>query len=236
MSHLNGTARVAIVVQARQGSFRFPGKMLAPLAGKPVIQHVLERTLEVEGVCAVILATSQDASDEPLREFVRHHFRDNVLVCAGVANNVLHRFYQATRLALRPDYVVRLTGDCPLLDPRLVSRAIVESVRDQLPYNGVTNSPDGTDVEIVSFEALEGAYYFAHLEEVEHVTTWIRANRTGRSIESFPAYTDIHYSVNTIDDLRLCEHLIANCGEGARYQDHIDAIRALALGGKHVQR
>lgn len=224
---INGAPRVAIVIQARQGSSRFPGKMLAPLAGKPLIQHVLDRALEVDGVDAVILATSSDPSDEPLRDFIRAHFGSRVQVCLGVATNVLHRYYQAARMANRPDYVVRLTGDCPLLDPRLVSRAIVESVRDQLRYNGITNSPDGTDVEIVAYEALESAYFFASMEEVEHVTTWIRANREGRSIESFSEFSDIHYSVNTVDDLRLCEHILAICGEGARYQDHIDAIREI---------
>lgn len=218
---------VSIIIQARMGSSRYPGKMLAPLAGKPVIDHVIDRALDVGTCDDVYVATSHEPSDDPLVDHVRARYRDRVEVCRGMASNVLARFYQAAIVANRPDYIVRLTGDCPLVDPRQIEQVLDAAQADAVAYTGVTNSPDGTDVEVFTFAALQAAYYFASLDEVEHVTTWIRANRDVNSVESLPALADIHYSVNTVEDLRLCEQLIEACGEGARYQDHVDAIRRL---------
>lgn len=218
----------AIIIQARMGSVRFPGKVLAPLLGKPVIEHVVDRALDAaRGTdIRVAVAIPDGAEDVPLDSFLRERY-DNVASYIGLEHNVLHRFYQTACAMSRPDYIVRLTGDCPLVDPRLIRECLDEAATRREPYYGQTNSPDGTDVEAFSFAALHDAYTNAPGDQAEHVTTWIRRNRKGVSHDSDPKYADVHYSVNTIDDLHTCQRILLSCTEGARWQDHVAAYRRI---------
>lgn len=218
---------VAIIIQARQNSSRFPGKMLAPLGGKPMICHVVDRALDVDGA-TVIVASTIDKSDDPLCGYL-FHYGDKIKVYRGNQRDVLARFYNARKeLAQSAETVVRLTGDCPLIDTRSIENAI-SSARGSgcRHYRGVTNSPDGNDVESFGWVMLKDAYFNAGIHDQEHVTTWMRRQDDAESIESDPTYADVHYSVNTIEDLRMCELLLAECGEGARMQDYVAAYRRI---------
>jgi len=211
-----------VIISARMGSSRYPGKVIAPLGGKPVIDHVIDRALEVFGQDQVLVATTAERSDDPLVT----HVEKRCAVYRGSTGNVLHRLVCASKV-LGASWIVRLTGDCPLLDPRVL-RFMTLKPRDGFHYIGRSNSPDGTDVELVSVEALDMAYRSCTHNEVEHPLAWIRKHLPCDSVESDPNYRDVHYSVDSVEQLKLCERLLKICGEGARYEDHVQTIRRLA--------
>ena len=105
--------KTVAIIQARMGSTRLPGKVLLPLAGKPSIQHVIERAERICGVDEVILATSVHPGDTLLSDFCRSR---GIQVVRGSESDVLDRYFQTAKAA-RADTVMRITGDCPLLDP-----------------------------------------------------------------------------------------------------------------------
>lgn len=220
------------VIQARMGSSRFPGKMLAPLAGKPVLQHVIDRAHEVEQIDRVIVATTSEPIDEPIVRYVE--WRNPAMwVYRGSSQHVLHRFYHAAMMGGETETIIRLTGDTPLVDPRLIADAMDSLRLGVHEYEDRTNSPDGTDVEVFTARALMSAYQEASdAYDVEHVTPWMRAHCLREGVRDDPQYADIHYSVNDVETLRLCERLIGECGEGARWQDHVAAIRRFRADGK----
>jgi spore coat polysaccharide biosynthesis protein SpsF len=203
-------------------SNRFPGKALAPLAGKPMIAHVIER-VKYTGVDVIVVATSDQLADDSLANYL--HGYEDVKVFRGSHGNPLERMYRAA-YENGAEIALRITADCPLIDSRSIIFAL-GSFSLELDYYGKTNSPDGDDVEVFSMRALRAAYMNASLGEVEHTTTWIRRNMKCDSTESDPEWADVHYSVNTLDDLKTCELLLKRCGEGARWQDYCAAYREL---------
>ena len=112
--------KIVAIIQARMGSTRLPGKMMMMIAGKPVIQHVFERVIKSELVDEVWLATTTNTEDDVLAEWAS---RRGIMCYRGSNGDVLDRYYQASRLA-QADAVVRVTGDCPLIDPQVIDQAI----------------------------------------------------------------------------------------------------------------
>jgi glutamate-1-semialdehyde 2,1-aminomutase len=166
--------KTVAVVQARMGSSRLPGKVLKEVGGRPMIQFLLERLARARTVDAIVLATSSAASSDSLAEFVRGLGYD---VYRGSEDDVLDRTYQAG-LAAKATTVVRITGDCPLVDPALVDEAVAAFVAGSVDYlSNVAppTYPDGLDIEVLSFAALERAWSEAKAPaEREHVTSFIR--------------------------------------------------------------
>lgn len=162
------------ILQARTSSTRLPGKVLKPVLGRALILHQIDRVRRMQEVDRMILATSNDASDDALAMLCQEN---DIEYFRGDLNDVLKRFYDAAR-DIRPDDVVRLTGDCPLIDPA-VADAVIKFYRDG-HYDYATNAviptyPDGLDVEVFRFSCLEADYKNATLgSEREHVTPWIR--------------------------------------------------------------
>ena len=200
-----------IFVQARMSSRRFPGKMLAPLAGRPLIAHVVERCGAAFGADQVVVATSIEASDDVLAQAVT---RLGCLVFRGELDNVLGRFQQCLRQ--HPcDWFVRISADSPLIDPRLIAR-IAEQRAPQ--FDLVTNVqqrtfPPGQSVEVVRsecFAAIDAAALTA--EEREHVTlAFYRAAgkyRIRNVAAREPGLERQSYAVDTPEDLRAVEALI----------------------------
>lgn len=166
--------KVVAIVQARMGSTRLPDKVLKAICGKPMIEHLLTRLSKSKEVNQVVVATSFDTRNLPLIDCI------NKLgyVCeTGSENDVLDRYLQAARKH-EADVIVRITGDCPLIDPDIVDQTICEFKRGQFDY--VSNSyppsfPDGLDVEVFSFPALQRASDEATKSfDREHVTTYLR--------------------------------------------------------------
>lgn len=162
------------VLQARVSSTRLPGKVLRPLLGKPMLQCQIERVRRAKLIDKLIVATSTDSSDDAIEEVCR---RGGIACHRGQLQDVLDRYYQAAK-SYRPAHVVRLTGDCPLADPDLIDRVVRFYLNGR--YDHVSNGgepptfPDGLDVEVFPFSALEVAWREAGLpSEREHVTPFI---------------------------------------------------------------
>lgn len=215
--------KTVAIIQARMTSARFPGKHMAPLAGRPMIAHVVDGAT-AEGVDQVVVATSVNRSDDPLCDYCH---AQGITFFRGSLNHPLDRMYHCA-YEHNADAIVRVTGDCPLVDHRRVTACVRNFQADSgLDYLGVSNSPDGTDVEVFTFDALKQAFEKAPPHQREHTTTWIRQHLVCSEHDADPAYADVHYSVDTYVQLEICEQLIARCGERARWQDHVAAYRDL---------
>jgi spore coat polysaccharide biosynthesis protein SpsF len=158
------------IIQARMGSSRLPGKVLLDIAGKPMIQHVIERTLRARTLDTVTVATTTDITDDPVAAFAATvPVGDSMgLPCTrGSLHDVLDRYYQAA-LTHQADVIVRITADCPLIDPDLVDRTVelvthhsslsTDFACNRLPPPFTRTFPIGLDVEVCTFAALERAW------------------------------------------------------------------------------
>ncbi len=153
--------RVIVIIQGRMGSSRLPGKVLLDIAGQPMLERVFRRASRAGAVDAVIIATSTDPSDDAVVE----HCRSKNIPCErGSLYDVLDRFYQTSRNS-RADMTVRLTADCPVIDPILID-AVVNTLKqfnfdfacNRLPPPNQRTYPIGLDVEACTFKALERAW------------------------------------------------------------------------------
>ncbi|MEW5766975.1 MAG: aminotransferase class III-fold pyridoxal phosphate-dependent enzyme [bacterium] len=165
---------IGAIVQARMGSTRLPGKIMKEIVGKPLLEHLVSRLKGSRLLDKIIVATTSLKEDEIVVELAEAIGID---AFAGSEADVLDRYYQAAR-KYRLDTVVRITGDCPLIDPKVVDKVIRHFKSDNFDY--VSNVfkytyPDGLDTEVFSFEALERAWREASQpSEREHVTPYIR--------------------------------------------------------------
>ena len=203
--------RVLALVQARLGSTRLPGKALMKIAGHPMLSHVIARALAVPGVDEVVLATTVSPEDEALVEVARSQ---GVASVRGSVEDVLDRVH-ATLLEYPADSVLRVTADCPLLDPE-VSGLVVKNYlahREEADY--VSNVqpvtyPDGLDTEVFAAAALERAWREARLpSHREHVTTYIRDRRNGFRIRNVAHGEDLSRHRWTVDEPRDLEFVRA---------------------------
>ncbi len=165
------------IIQARMGSTRFPNKVMRPILGVPMIERLLNRLSQSKLIDRIVLATSQDPKNQILVEHVRGLGYDTY---QGSEDDVLDRYYQIAQ-KFEPKTVVRITGDCPLIDPELVDRAIFEFHSTQVDYLSNVDPPtypDGLDVEVFRFSALAQAWKMAkEPREREHVTPYIRESK-----------------------------------------------------------
>lgn len=209
--------RVAII-QARMGSSRLPGKVLLDIAGKPMIQHVIERTRRARSLDSVTVATTAETSDDPVAAFAASL---GVPCTRGNLHNVLDRYYQAAQTH-SADVVVRITADCPLIDPALVDLAIntlveggYDFVANRLPPPFPRTFPIGLDVEVCTFVALARAWREAdQIFHHEHVMPFIYEGftpETGLSTRGFtialvnhtPDHGTRRWTVDTPEDLEM---------------------------------
>ena len=161
------------IVQARSGSTRLPDKVLMPILGEPMLARQCERLGRANRLDRLVVATSEDPSDDRIASLCAAL---GVGCHRGSLEDVLDRFYQAAR-SHAPEHVVRLTGDCPLVDPTLVDEVIGVHLRDGNDYTSNVldrTYPDGLDVEVLRMEVLETAWREARLpSEREHVTPFV---------------------------------------------------------------
>jgi len=167
---------IICIIQARVGSTRLPRKVLLPLEDKTVLEHVIARTLKSSLIEEVIVATTLEKED---LEIVKLVSSKGIRVFCGSKDDVLDRFYQAAKI-LNPKHIVRITSDCPLIDPDIIDIVIKKHLEENTDYTSNTleeTFPDGLDVEIFTFNALKEAWKNANLQsEREHVTPYIRKN------------------------------------------------------------
>ncbi len=162
------------ILQARMSSSRLPGKVMKPLLGRPMIERQLERLRRCETLDRIIVATSDDTSDDPLAAYLRDI---GVEVFRGSLSDVLERFLAAARTFGVEGQLVRLTADCPLADPGVIDDCV--RLQTQLGVDYVSNGrkrtyPHGLDVEAFALEALRAAGREAtDPYDHEHVTPFI---------------------------------------------------------------
>lgn len=166
--------KVVALIQARMGSTRLPNKVMKPIAGVPMIELLLSRVSRAKQVDKIVVATSVDPRNQPLIE----HVRKLGYACEqGSENDVLDRFVRAAKNH-QADVIVRITGDCPLVDPELVDEVIRRFKSAGVDYFSNVSPPtypDGLDIEVFTFRALEQAS-LATIEpyDREHVTPYLR--------------------------------------------------------------
>ena len=164
---------VLAILQARMSSSRLPGKVMLRTCGKPLLQHQVERVLRTPGIDRLVVATSSDGSDDPIAALCA---RLGLACFRGSLHDVLDRFVQAAR-PHAPEWIVRLTGDCPLADPEIIGRVVRQALQGGADYVSSAlhpTFPDGLDAECVRASVLEEAWSQARLpSEREHVTAFI---------------------------------------------------------------
>jgi spore coat polysaccharide biosynthesis protein SpsF (cytidylyltransferase family) len=214
------------MIQARCGSTRLPNKVLKDLCGKPALQRMIERVQKSKKVDEVMVVTSIERNNLPILNLCSDI---GIRVGIGSENDVLDRFYQTAKL-LKPEYVIRLTADCPCFDAELLDMAITE-MDDSSDYMGMLSESfaDGLDLEIMKFAALEKSWKEAnHSFEREHVTQYIVRHPEIFKLQDFKSpigdFGDNRWTVDESEDFLLVQKLYeyflnSDIGEAFNYKD-----------------
>lgn len=180
------TMTTIAMIQARMSSSRLSGKVLMTLNGKPVLKYICDAASQIHGIDKYVVLTSTMQEDDAIQSWCT----ENEIDCfRGDLENVLSRFYEAA-VEYNADTIIRLTADCPLLDPEIVSQLLLlfkNSHCDYCSNVALPTWPDGLDCEVFSFSALEKSYKETTLpEDLEHVTRYIHRNRSRFSVLNMP--------------------------------------------------
>ena len=222
--------KTVAIIQARMGSTRLPNKVLMPVLGKPLLGWMLDRVATCPVVDDVILATTTDERDDVIADFAQSV---GCRVYRGSEGDVLDRYYQAACL-VQPDAIVRITADCPLLDPKILGVMIQRFSEGDLDF--LSNSeplpsswPDGMDVSIFSFDALLKAWRCSvKPSDREHVTFYFWNNPSTFKCKRFDHEPDLSKYRITIDypeDFDLLKAVI----------EHFGAINPVAINNISMQ-
>lgn len=197
---------ILALIQARMGSTRFPGKTLAELSGHPMLWHVVHRARQAKRVDKVVVATTDHPSDDPIAAFCQS---EQIDCFRGSEQDVLDRFYQAAKL-YGADTVVRITADCPLIDASVIDKVIARFQQGDCDYacNILRYTyPDGLDVEVFSFDALELSWKEStNPADREHVTLYLlnRKFRAANVESDFPVSPgEFRWTVDYPSDLEF---------------------------------
>jgi spore coat polysaccharide biosynthesis protein SpsF len=205
--------KTAIIVQARMTSTRLPGKVLKPVLGKPLLEYQIERLQRVKLANEIVIATTTNETDEPIVELCN---RLAVAYFRGSEEDVLGRYYQAAT-EHKADLVVRVTSDCPLIDPKVIDEVINLYLKNQSNYDYVSNSlertyPRGMDTEVFSFSTLQQAFWEATAQpDREHVTPFIYRQPARYSLGHVIYSEDCshhRWTVDTAEDFELIQKII----------------------------
>lgn len=206
--------KTVIIVQARMSSTRLPGKVLRTVLGKPLLEYLWERLKKVTQAEQVVIATTTNRADDPIVEFCKTR---GINFYRGSESDVLARYYE-TATKFRADCIVRVTADCPLIDPEIVDEAIIrfKDYGDE-ECNYLSNTlertyPRGLDCEVMSYDALEAAHTVARqLPEREHVTPYIYTHPHIFRLQSLTSETDdsrYRWTVDTEQDFELIKMML----------------------------
>ncbi len=212
--------KTVLITQARTGSTRLPRKVLMEVNNTPLLKIHLDRLSLSKNIDKIIVATTMNEEDDIIEKIGKEW---GYYVYRGSENDVLDRFYQAVQ-KIKPTWVVRVTSDCPLIDPLLIDKVIEITKAENKDYgsNVIDETfPDGQDVEVFKFSALEKAWSEANkLSEREHVTPFIRNNSDLKSENLFSAisyknntdYSKIRMTVDEKKDFELINKIISDLG------------------------
>jgi len=209
--------KTAVIVQARMGSTRLPGKVLMTLSGKTVLHYVLERCLAIEGVDAVCCAIPESDGNGDIAAEAE---RCGAIVYRGSETDVLDRYYQAAK-KINADAILRVTSDCPLVDPAVCAAVLnlLETERADFACNNMPPTwPHGLDCEVFTFEWLERAAREARDPyEREHVGPYVRTHANSRKVNlesPDPTMAPHRWTLDTPEDMTFFEALWPHLPEG----------------------
>jgi spore coat polysaccharide biosynthesis protein SpsF len=224
-----GNKRVVAIIQARMGSTRLPGKVLKDLAGDTMLARVISRLRATNLINEVLVATTNLPVDDAIVAECR---RCCVRVARGDQDDVLDRYFQAAQLA-GADVVVRITSDCPLIDPEITEktiRAFLENQPDYASNTIVRTYPRGLDTEVISLKALARAWTEARKPyEREHVTPYLLEHPSDfvlLSVTGDGDYSGFRWTVDTLEDLEFVQAVYFRLGRklGFSWRDVLDLL------------
>ena len=212
--------KVVAIIQARMGSTRLPGKVLTDLAGEPMLARVVERTGRAETLDEVVVATTVETADAAIVELCAARgwpcFR-------GRQDDVLDRYYRVA-VEHQADVVVRITSDCPLIEPGVVDRVAGVFLRNQPNVDYASNTleprtfPRGLDTEVMRFDALERAWLNAKdTPSREHVTSYIHGHPEQFrlvAVRNDVDYSHMRWCVDTPEDRDFAVRVYEHFGHG----------------------
>jgi spore coat polysaccharide biosynthesis protein SpsF len=236
--------RIVAIIQARRSSTRLPDKVLLDIGGKPMLARVVERARRARRLDEVVVATSVDPLDGAIEALCLEY---GYPCYRGSLHDVLDRYYQAARW-YHAQVVVRLTGDCPLIDPGLIDEVVDKFLGNQvdqaLPYDFAANRlpppwhrtfPIGLDVEMCTFQALEIAWKEGNLPyQREHVMPYLYEQESRFRvlvINHEPDYGDLRWTVDTPADLELARQIYARFSN----KDDFTWLEVLSLFAREPQ-
>jgi spore coat polysaccharide biosynthesis protein SpsF (cytidylyltransferase family) len=229
--------KITAITQARTGSTRLPGKILMKVGDITLLELHLKRVLSSAKINEVIVATTTNKEDLEVVEIAN---RLRIKSYQGSENDVLDRFYQALQSSV-PDYVVRVTSDCPLIDPKLIDKVIEYTIEHKLDYCSNTldpHYPDGQDVEVFRFASLKQAWEQAKLtSEREHVTPYIWKNSSfkGGSIflsDNFKedlSFGHLRMTVDEREDFKVITEVVNTLGTEKTWLDYAEFLERNAV-------
>ena len=221
--YLDNTTLIVItaIIQARMGSTRLPGKIMMNIRDKPLLYYVINQIRHSKKINKVVIATTDTLQDDQIVKFVNLH---DIEIFRGTEEDVLDRYYQCAK-KYKSDVIVRITSDCPLIDPNLIDKCIVEFQNNNYDYFSNINKkedekwtyhlsgfPLGFAVEVFTFDTLENAWKNAKKNfDREHVTQYILDNPELFNIgnmENSNDYSDIRLAVDHQIDFDLVKNVI----------------------------
>ena len=201
------------MIQARMGSSRLPGKVMKEVVGKPLLEHIIDRLKFCEKIDEIIVITSLEPQNEPI---IRLCEKLNIDYFIGDEKDVLDRYYQASiRFNLNEnDSILRITADCPLIDPKIVDEVIIKHLDKDYDYTTNTlirTYPDGLDCEVFTLPILKEMWIKAKLKsEREHVTLYIKNNPDNYNLgnlEQDRDLSDLRWTVDEKEDFILIKNI-----------------------------
>jgi len=209
--------RVATIIQARMGSTRLPGKVLADLGGRSVLARVVERALAIPGCDVVVCAVPDSPQDDPVAEEAH---RAGAVVTRGSTDDVLDRYWRAAQ-SVKAEAVMRITSDCPLIDPAVCGALIAQWVASGADYGSINMPPTwphGLECELFSSSWLERAALEAvKPSDREHVSPFIREHPDAVRMNMpgpGPQTVRHRWTLDHADDLTFLRALWARLPEG----------------------
>lgn len=217
------------IIQARMGSSRLPGKILMKAGGKTLLENVLIRVGQARKIDKIVVATTNRKEDNATEKLCK---KIRISCFRGSENDVLERYFKCA--SAYPDFgnIVRITGDCPLIDPEVIDEVISLFERSGSDYaSNVAKAketyPDGMDIEIFKRKTLEEAARKAKMSsEREHVTLYIRNNPKFKkaNLESPYDFSHIRLTVDRMEDYEVIKFLIENSKKDAGYLEYISLL------------
>jgi spore coat polysaccharide biosynthesis protein SpsF (cytidylyltransferase family) len=223
---------VIIITQARIASTRLPGKVIMKVGPYELLSIHLKRLKKSKLVKSILVATTFEKNIEQIISIAK---KENVRYFQGSTENVLQRFFNAAKNE-KPDYIVRVTSDCPLIDGELIDQVIKKSVENNLDYcsNALIESyPDGQDIEVIKWSALKASFEKAKTSiELEHVTPFVRENSSfcggklfsSMNFESVKNYGNVRMTVDEYLDFKAIEKLVNHFGIEEKWKTYADYI------------